>query len=215
MEYKIIRSGGTGEIVEKKSRFIGVTFPISSEEEALSYVEKIKKEHYQARHNCFAFSLRKENGSAHERFSDDGEPQGTSGMPVLKLITAEELTNVAIVITRYFGGIKLGTGGLARAYTHAAKLGIEAAGICDVKESSVLRYSFDYTHLSKITNYVADRGFDLGDIEYTDTVSAVISCPKEDTERLKSAVSDMTSGRAVLLSESVTLGRYVSPEKES
>ena len=84
-----------------------------------------------------------------------------------------------------------------------------------MKESSLLRYSFDYTHLSKITNYAADRGFDLGDIEYTDTVSAVISCPKEDTERLKSAVSDMTSGRAVLLSESVTLGRYVSPEKES
>ncbi len=134
-------------------------------------------------------------------------------MPVLKLITAGGLTNVAIVITRYFGGIKLGTGGLARAYTHAAKLGIEAAGVCDVKESSVLRYSFDYTHLSKITNYASDKGFSLGDIEYTDSVSAVISCPREDTERLKSAVSDMTSGKAVLLSENVTLGRYIAPEK--
>ena len=132
-------------------------------------------------------------------------------MPVLKLITAGELTNVAIVITRYFGGIKLGTGGLARAYTHAAKLGIEAAGICDVKESSLLKYSFDYTYLNKITNYAADRGFDMSDIEYTDSVSAVICCPKEDADRLKSAVSDMTSGKARLLNESVRLGRYLVP----
>ena len=211
--YKSVLDIGEAEYVIEKSRFIAHVSPAETPEEARLFIAGIKEKYKDATHNVPAFVCGA--GSEHQWASDDGEPQGTSGMPVLKLITAGELTNVAIVITRYFGGIKLGTGGLARAYTHAAKLGIEAAGICDVKESSVLRYSFDYTHLSKITNYAADRGFDLGDIEYTDTVSAVISCPKEDTERLKSAVSDMTSGRAVLLSESVTLGRYVSPEKES
>ena len=95
MEYKIIREGGTGEIVEKKSRFIGVTFPITSEEEALSYVEQIKKKHYQARHNCFAFSVRnEENGSVQERFSDDGEPQGTAGLPILNVIRGSEVNNI-------------------------------------------------------------------------------------------------------------------------
>ena len=92
----------------------------------------------------------------------------------------------------------------------ASSEALEAAGICDVKESAVLKYSFDYTYLSKITNYVSDRGFDLSDIEYTDSVSAVISCPKEEAERLESAVSDMTSGKAVLHNESVTLGRYLA-----
>ena len=211
--YRSVYGCGEAEYTIERSRFITHVSPAETPEEARAFIAGIRERYKDATHNVPAFVCGA--GSEHQWASDDGEPQGTSGMPVLKLIIAQELTNVAIVITRYFGGIKLGTGGLARAYTHAAKLGIEAAGICDVKESSVLRYSFDYTHLSKITNYVADRGFDLGDIEYTDTVSAVISCPKEDTERLKSAVSDMTSGRAVLLSESVTLGRYVSPEKES
>ena len=179
---------------------------------AVCLLSAVKEKYKDATHNVPAFVCGA--GSEHQWASDDGEPQGTSGMPVLKLITAEELTNVAIVITRYFGGIKLGTGGLARAYTHAAKLGIEAAGICDVMESSLLKYSFDYTHLSRITNYMAEMGFDMSDIEYTDSVRAVLSCPKEETERLISAVSDMTSGRAELLSETVTLGRYLTAQKE-
>ena len=204
--YRSVYQNGEAEYVIEKSRFIAHVSPVETPEEARLFIADIKEKYKDATHNVPAFVCGA--GSEHQWASDDGEPQGTSGMPVLKLITAEGLTNLAIVITRYFGGIKLGTGGLARAYTHAAKLGIEAAGICDVKESALLKYSFDYTYLSKITNHAAERGYDIGDIEYTDTVSAVISCPDEDTERLKSAVSDMTSGRAVLISESVALGRY-------
>ena len=204
--YRSVYQNGEAEYVIEKSRFIAHVSPVETPEEARLFIAAMKEQYKDATHNVPAFVCGA--GSEHQWASDDGEPQGTSGMPVLKLITAEGLTNLAIVITRYFGGIKLGTGGLARAYTHAAKLGIEAAGICDVKESALLKYSFDYTYLSKITNYAADRGYDIGNIEYTDTVSAVIGCPDEETERVKSAVSDMTSGRAVLISESVTLGRY-------
>ena len=210
--YRSVYEYGEAEYIIEKSRFIAHVSPAETPEEARLFISGIKEKYKDATHNVPAFVCGA--GSEHQWASDDGEPQGTSGMPVLKLITAEGLTNVAIVITRYFGGIKLGTGGLARAYTHAAKLGIEAAGICDVKESIRIRYSFDYTYLSKITSYAADRGYSLEDIEYTDSVSAVISCPKEDADRLRSAVSDITSGKAVLQSESVTLGRYPASEKE-
>ena len=206
--YRSVYEYGEAEYIIEKSRFIAHVSPAETPEEARAFIADIKEKNKDATHNVPAFICGP--GSEHQWASDDGEPQGTSGMPVLKLISAEGLTNVAIVITRYFGGIKLGTGGLARAYTHAAKLGIEASGICDVKESSLLKYSFEYTYLSKITNYAADRGVDLMDIEYTDSVSAVLSCPMEDAERLKSAVSDMTSGKAVLLSEGSRLGRYLA-----
>ena len=207
--YRSVYEYGEAEYIIERSRFIAHVSPAETPEEARLFIAGIKEKYKDATHNVPAFVCGA--GSEHQWASDDGEPQGTSGMPVLKLITAEELTNVAVVITRYFGGIKLGTGGLARAYTHTAKLGIEAAGICEVKESSLLKYSFDYTYLSKITNYASDRGFDMSDIEYTDSVSAVIRCPKEDTDRLKSAISDMTSGKAILVNESVTLGRYLVP----
>lgn len=204
--YKSVYEYGEAEYIIEKSRFIAHVSPAETPEEARLFISGIKEKYKDATHNVPAFVCGA--GSEHQWASDDGEPQGTSGMPVLKLITAEGLTNVAVVITRYFGGIKLGTGGLARAYTHAAKLGIEAAGICDVTESSLLKYSFDYTYLSKITNYASEMGFEITDIEYTDSVSAVLSCPKESTERLKSAVSDLTSGRAELLNEAETKGRY-------
>ena len=211
--YRSVFEYGKAEYTVEKSRFIAHVSPAETPEEARLFVSEIKERYKDATHNVPAFVCGA--GSEHQWASDDGEPQGTSGMPVLKLITAEGLTNVAVVITRYFGGIKLGTGGLARAYTHAAKLGLEAAGICDVMESSLLKYSFDYTYLSKITNFAAENGFEMSEIEYTDAVSAVISCPGEETERLKSAVSDMTSGRAELLSETLTKGRYKSRNYES
>lgn len=206
--YRSVYEYGEAEYTIEKSRFIAHVSPAETPEEARLFISGMKEKYKDATHNVPAFICGA--GSEHQWASDDGEPQGTSGMPVLKLISAEGLTNVAVVITRYFGGIKLGTGGLARAYTHAAKLGIESAGVCDVKESSLLRYSFDYTYLSKISNYMAERGWDLSEIEYTDTVSALLSCPKEDAERLRSAISDMTSGRAALLSENVKLGRYLT-----
>ena len=204
--YRSVYEYGEAEYIIEKSRFIAHVSPAETPEEARLFIAGIKEKYKDATHNVPAFVCGA--GSEHQWASDDGEPQGTSGMPVLKLLTAEGLTNVAIVITRYFGGIKLGTGGLARAYTHAAKLGIESAGICEVRESSLLKYSFDYTYLGKIQNLASETGYEIGDIEYTDSVTAVLSCPKEESDKLRSAVSDLTSGRAVLLSESSIPGRY-------
>ena len=127
MEKFIIKEGGQGEIVEKKSRFIATILPIDTEEEALQYIEKIKKKYWDARHNCFAFVIGSNNEI--QRFSDDGEPQGTAGQPMLAVFDRENVQNVVCVVTRYFGGILLGAGGLTRAYTKTAKMALDAAGI--------------------------------------------------------------------------------------
>ena len=147
-------------------------------------------------------------GMEHQWASDDGEPQGTSGMPILKLISSEELTNLVIVVTRYFGGIKLGTGGLARAYTHAAKLAIEQAGKCEVREGSAISYSFDYSYLSKLQSIAEDSGYQMENITYTDVVSATFSCMSENSEQIKSLIADITGGKADLKSEEKTLAKY-------
>lgn len=210
--YRSVYGCGEAEYTIERSRFIAHVSPAESPEEARAFIAGIKERYKDATHNVPAFVCGA--GSEHQWASDDGEPQGTSGMPVLKLLTAEGLTNVAIVITRYFGGIKLGTGGLARAYTHAASLGIENARICEVRESALLRYSFDYSYLSKLRSMSDEGRFEMSDIEYTETVSALIKCPEENSASVKSAVSDLTSGRAVLLSENSALGRYLIQDQD-
>ena len=210
--YRSVYGCGEAEYTVERSRFMTHVSPAESPEEARLFIAGIKEKYKDATHNVPAFVCGP--GAEHQWASDDGEPQGTSGMPVLKLITGERLTNIAIVITRYFGGIKLGTGGLARAYTHAAALGIENARICEVRESALLRYSFDYSYLSRLRSMAEEGRFEMSDIEYTDTVSALLKCPEELCGAVMSAVSDLTSGKAVLLSESRALGRYLLPEKE-
>ncbi len=205
--YRSVYGCGEAEYTVERSRFIAHVSPAETPEEARAFIAGIKEKYKDATHNVPAFVCGA--GSEHQWASDDGEPQGTSGMPVLRLLTGEGLTNVAIVITRYFGGIKLGTGGLARAYTHAASLGIESAGICEVRESALLSYSFDYQYLSKLQSMAEDGRFEMDGLEYTDTVSAVIKCPSENREAVKSAVSDLTSGRAVLKSETSAPCRYL------
>ena len=204
--YKSVYEYAEAEYTIEKSRFIAHASPVDTVEKAKLFVADIKEKYKDATHNVPAFICG--SGMEHQWASDDGEPQGTSGMPVLKLITAEELTNLVIVITRYFGGIKLGTGGLARAYTHAAKLAIEKAGICEVREGASIRYSFDYTYLNKLQSVAEDAGYCIGDIEYSDVVSAVFSCMSEDADRIKSLVADITGGRADLINEEKTLNKY-------
>ncbi|MBQ9272090.1 MAG: YigZ family protein [Mogibacterium sp.] len=204
--YRSVYEYGEAEYIIERSRFIAHVSPVDTPEEARAFVAEIKEKYKDATHNVPAFVCGA--GSEHQWASDDGEPQGTSGMPVLKLITARELTNTVVVVTRYFGGIKLGTGGLARAYTHAAGLGIDKAGICEVKESVLLRYSFDYTYLSKIQNMCAEKGISMADTDYSDVVTASLSCPSESGEAFKSMMSDITSGKAMLLGESTMFGRY-------
>lgn len=204
--YKSIFEYAEAEYIIEKSRFIAHASPADTPEEARLFVTQIKERYKDATHNVPAFVCGP--GKEHQWASDDGEPAGTSGMPVLKLITGADLTNLVVVITRYFGGIKLGTGGLARAYTHAAKLAIDAAGVCEVRDSALLSYTFDYTYLSKLQNLAGDGGFELGDITYTDVVGAEIKCPSEDADRIMSMIADLTGGRAVLREEKKTFAKY-------
>ena len=205
--YRSIFGYAEAEYIIERSRFIAHASPAETPEEARLFVSEIKERYKDATHNVPAFVCGA--GKEHQWASDDGEPSGTSGMPVLKLITSEDLTNLVLVITRYFGGIKLGTGGLARAYTHAAKLAIEKAGICEVRESAILSYSFDYTYLNRIQNLAGASGFDIGDITYTDTIGAVIRCPSEDEEKIRSLIADLTGGKAVLTGEERAEAKYL------
>lgn len=197
--YNSIYEYGEAEYIVEKSRFIAHAMPVTSLDEAREYVAAVKEEYRDATHNVPAIIV----GAKQEMqwASDDGEPGGTSGLPMLKFIAGEGLTNLTVVVTRYFGGIKLGTGGLARAYTAAAKLGIEAAGVCEVLESALLKYEFDYSYLSKLQNMAAGGSFEIIDPEYTDVVRARIRCLSEKESEIRSIMTNLTSGQAKLISE--------------
>ena len=197
--YRSICDYGEAEYVIQKSRFIAHAMPVTSYDEAKEYVASVKEEYRDATHNVPAIICGPKQ--AMQWASDDGEPSGTSGLPMLKLISGEGLTNLAVVVTRYFGGIKLGTGGLARAYTAAAKLGLDAAGRCDVMESILLRYEFDYSLISKLQNLSSDGKFDIVDPEYSDVVRAGISCLAENAPEIRGLMTNLTNGQAKLLSE--------------
>lgn len=204
--YKSILEYAEAEYIVERSRFIAHASPAETTDEAKHFVAEIKGRYKDATHNVPAFIIGP--GMEHQWASDDGEPQGTSGMPVLNLISAEELTNLVVVVTRYFGGIKLGTGGLARAYTHAAKLAVEKAGKCEVREGVSLLYRFDYSYLNKLQSIAADSGFAIEDIQYTDVIEASVGCMSEEAERIKSLMADISGGKAVLLSEEIKLVKY-------
>ena len=204
--YKSVYEYAEAEYVVEKSRFIAHASPVSSTEEAKLFIAEIKEKYKDATHNVPAFICGA--GMEHEWASDDGEPSGTSGMPVLKLMESEGLTNVCIVVTRYFGGIKLGTGGLARAYTQAAKLAIEKAGICEVRESALMIFELDYTYMGKLQNLAQEGRFIISDTEYTDKVRVSIECPSEEADGVKSLIADLTGGKASLTEESSREGKY-------
>lgn len=193
---KILYEGGTGELEEKKSRFIANTLPISSQEEALEFIEKTKKRYWDARHNCYAYVL----GDHHEiqRFSDDGEPGGTAGKPMLDVLIGEELHNVAVVVTRYFGGTLLGTGGLVRAYASATQAGLSASKIITKRFGFKLKITTDYTGLGKIQYILGEKKIKTLDSEYTDQVVLHILIPNEMLDEIKEEVTEGTAGRAVM-----------------
>ena len=158
--YSTVRGAASAEQIIEKSRFIAYVAPVSDREEAEAFITSIRKKHKDATHNVPAMVLGDKMQT--QWASDDGEPQGTSGAPIVQMLVAQGITNVVVVVTRYFGGIKLGTGGLVRAYTSSAKLGLAAAGVCDVCERSVLTYALDYTYLAKLQNLAAqDAGMTL------------------------------------------------------
>ena len=197
--YNSLYEYGEAEYVVQKSRFIAHASPVDSYDEAKAFVAEIKEQYRDATHNVPAVIC----GPKQEIqwASDDGEPSGTSGLPMLKMIAGEGLTNLVVVVTRYFGGIKLGTGGLARAYTTAGRLGLDAAGRCEVRESSLIMYEFDYSYLSKLQNLASERKFEIVDPEYSDVVRAGLKCLSEDTEEIRNLMTNLTNAKAKILSE--------------
>ena len=194
--YTTVCGYGTGEIVEKKSRFIAEVFPVVSEDEISAHIEKIKKEYWDARHHCWAYVIGQNPGT--ERMSDDGEPAGTAGKPILEVIRGRGLTDVLVVVTRYFGGTLLGTGGLVRAYTQAALEGLSHAGILRKVPGVRLKIGTDYTGLGKIQYLLAKREISILDTVYTDRVEILTAAAADRAESLKKEITEGTSGQAVI-----------------
>lgn len=194
--YSTVCGYGAGEIVEKKSRFIAEVFPVVSEDEVSAHIEKIKKEYWDARHHCWAYVIGQNPGT--ERMSDDGEPAGTAGKPILEVIRGRGLTDVLVVVTRYFGGTLLGTGGLVRAYTQAALEGLSHAGILRKVPGVRLKIGTDYTGLGKIQYLLAQREISILDTVYTDRVEILTAAAADMAESLKKEITEGTSGQAVI-----------------
>lgn len=195
MEVDILYRGGTAEIVEKKSRFIANVFPVQTPEEALAYIEQMKKKYYDARHNCFAYVI----GPNHEwmRSSDDGEPSGTAGHPMLDILTGAGVHNALVVITRYFGGTLLGTGGLVRAYSEAAKRGLENSVVVTKKSGKKMSIRTDYNGIGKLQYLIAMLELTELECEYGEGVNIVLLVPEGKEEKLIAEVTEATSGKAV------------------
>lgn len=192
--YRVIIEGGEGEIVEKKSRFIATVKKVESEEEAVSFIEAMKKKYWDARHNCSAFVIG-ERGEL-MRCSDDGEPSGTAGRPMLEVLLGEGVRNVAVVVTRYFGGTLLGTGGLVRAYTQAVKEGLSHCQIGQMRAGVRITVETDYNSIGKILYILGNRGIEPEESLYTDIVSLQLLFPAEWQDELCKEFTDVTAGKA-------------------
>ena len=190
--YRTVFCEGTDEIVEKRSRFIANVMPVETEEEALAYLESIRKKYWDARHNVYAYIIEKDNI---QRYSDDSEPAGTAGVPVLDVLRKEELNNLIVVVTRYFGGILLGTGGLVHAYSKAAKAGIDAAQPIEMILADTLELSCEYTMLGKLQNEIAKHDVKCGEAIYTESVTIPVYTPVSETDRFIANMVDKTNGQ--------------------
>lgn len=195
-QYKTVRQFGSKEIVIKKSRFIGYGKPVANEEEAIAFIEEIKKQHWNATHNCSAYVIGERDEI--QKASDDGEPSGTAGKPILEVMKNQGLKNTAIVVTRYFGGILLGAGGLIRAYTDGAVAAIEASdAIVKVLHQEVF-VEVDYTWLGKLENELRNRETRMGETQFTDRVTLTCLPVVSETERFMAWITDLTQGQAVI-----------------
>lgn len=197
--YKIVYNGGTGEIVEKKSRFIANVFPVSDEEEALVFIEKIKKQYWDARHNCYAYVIG--INAEKQRCSDDGEPQGTAGRPMLDVLLGQGLRNVLVVVTRYFGGTLLGTGGLVRAYSQAVREGVEASEVVLKCPALKMHIYTDYNGAGKLQYIMSSNEINVIDTIYTDNVEITAPVPAEMYQMIENKILEATSASAVIENE--------------
>lgn len=194
---KIIYKNGTDEIVEKKSRFIANVFKVESEEQAVDIINNMKKKFWDARHNCYAYIIGDNNEV--QKFSDDGEPSGTAGKPIMDIILSEKIHNCLIVVTRYFGGTLLGTGGLIRAYQEASKKGIAQSEVIDAIEGVSAYIDTDYNNMGKIQYICAEQNVLIEDIEYTDKVHIKLLIPKEYYMQFVHIITDRFSGNVEVI----------------
>ena len=197
-EYLTVSKPACVEFTERKSRFITSIAPVLSENEALKFLDKIRAEYRDARHNVYAYRITDENIT--QRFSDDGEPAGTGGMPVIEVISKAGVTNLIIVVTRYFGGILLGAPGLTRAYGKAASLGIEAAGIIKKSLCEIFVAELEYTLLGKVQYSLEEAGYAIEKVDYAEGVTLTIPVPLEGKDSFLRLVDDVTGARAVVSS---------------
>ncbi len=191
---RTVYQGGVGEIVEKKSRFIATVRLVESEEEALEILEAARKKYWDATHNCFAYVIGERRETV--RCSDDGEPSGTAGRPMLDVLLGEELSNVLVIVTRYFGGTLLGTGGLVRAYSKAVQEGLANSRLIEKRYGVRMEIRSDYTGIGKIQYLLASRQIPVLDTQYTDQVVTEVLLAKDQVERVRAEITEGTNGRA-------------------
>ena len=188
--------GGEGELVEKKSRFIATVRPVKTEEEAAAFIEEMRKKYWNASHNCTAFCIGR--GNELTRCSDDGEPGGTAGRPMLDVLLGEGIHNVCVVVTRYFGGILLGTGGLVRAYSGAVKEGLKNSVILHKQPGREVSVACDYNGLGKLQYIAGQMGISILDTEYTDAVVSKLLLPEEQADAFVKRLTEATGGKAAV-----------------
>ena len=204
--YKTLSCQAQDEYIVKHSRFIGYAKPVKTEKEAQEFISEISKKHWDAKHNVYAYSIR-EGGI--KRYSDDGEPQGTAGMPVLNVILQEDITDCVVVVTRYFGGILLGGGGLVRAYTHSAKIGIDAAGIITLSKWTVCKISCDYTFYGKLETFIRDFGGVIENTDFSENVTLEFRIEKGTEDAFDKKLKDLTNGKIGF----ETMGEIIADKK--
>lgn len=207
---KILYEGGQGELVEKKSRFIATTCPVESEEQAIAFIAEMKKKYWDATHNCSAFVI----GDQHQvqRCSDDGEPQGTAGRPMLDVLLGEDIHNIAVVVTRYFGGTLLGTGGLVRAYSKSVQEGIANSKILEKKTGILLKMNTDYNGIGKIQYILGKQGIPIITSEYGAEVELEALLPEDLSETIKEEITEATNGRTIYREETSVLYAFLDGE---
>lgn len=194
--YKTVYEGGIGEIEEKKSRFIATVRPVKTEEEAAAFIQEMKKTYWDARHNCSAYTIGRNQELT--RCSDDGEPSGTAGRPMLDVLIKEGIHNAAAVVTRYFGGTLLGTGGLVRAYQKSVQAGLNACIIIEKQEGRCLKIGTDYNGIGKVQYLLGTEGISILDIQYTQEVEMSVVIPNADRDKIAEKLIDITGGKARL-----------------
>lgn len=195
-QYKTIYCGGEAEMIEKKSRFIATVRPVKSEEEAITFIESMKKKYWNATHNCFAYVIGEHFQI--QRCSDDGEPSGTAGKPMLDVLLGEEIHDVVVVVTRYFGGTLLGTGGLVRAYAGATKEGLSASKVITKMHGQKVSVQTDYNGLGKIQYILGQRGLTILDSVYTDKVDLHVLLPETEMQAVIAEITEGTNGQAAI-----------------